>query len=699
MNLQSQNYLAKLLAKENLSVRHGNYQTASFDVTNRILRLPLWADQGKDVYDLLVGHEVGHALYTPADGWHESDKEIPGVPRSMINIIEDIRIEKKIQETYPGITRAFKTGYKKLFDTNIFGTVGEDISTYGFMDRLNIHAKGRGYPEAVMFSDTEQLFVDLAMSVDTWDDVLNACQEISDYLNNKENYDDEQENSSEARGPEGDQSDEVGSEVETRDDAGEDDGEQIETPQGGGSSGEVEEEENEELISKTDDAQRENSDDLLETDEYDGRQPIYSSGMSDTDIKKATKTYAEVKALREEHDYYDYNAPHVADAFKKALDSGITKTVNLMAKEFERKKAAWEYSRSAESKGGSLNTNKLHQYQYSEDIFKTVHQLAQSKSHGVFMLIDFSGSMDGILTDVINQTITIALFCKKVGIPFEAYTFTAKGREKVLVESDKNSNAIQNDYELIMNEVIPSNVKKQVFMEAVRSLWLVGQNRNRYSKFLDYYMISLARVDSLGTTPLLQALIVTKDLVVKFRMKHKVQNMNTMILTDGLADTIWINNSGHLDRDSVNVNNKIIQFDNKQIVGESMKQLTASALKLLGELTESKVIGFFLAESKRDMYWGYQNTDQKTRFDEDEEFFQKDNLVHYKNTGGYHEYFIVKISNSKKSVENENEFEVKENKNGSETKVTDIRRQFRKFNKDAKKSKVLVNKITDAVAA
>ena len=59
----------------------------------------------------------------------------------------------------------------------------------------------------------------------------------------------------------------------------------------------------------------------------------------------------------------------------------------------------------------------------------------------------------------------------------------------------------------------------------------------------------------------------------------------------------------------------------------------------------------------------------------------------------------MKISNSKKSVENENEFEVKENKNGSETKVTDIRRQFRKFNKDAKKSKVLVNKITDAVAA
>ena len=70
MNLSAQEYLAKLLAKENLSVQHGNYSTASFDVVNRVLRLPLWKDKGKDVYDLLVGHEVGHALYTPADGWH-----------------------------------------------------------------------------------------------------------------------------------------------------------------------------------------------------------------------------------------------------------------------------------------------------------------------------------------------------------------------------------------------------------------------------------------------------------------------------------------------------------------------------------------------------------------------------------------------------------------------------------------------------
>ena len=115
MNFNSQDYLAKLLAKEDLTVTHGNFPTASFDVVNRELRLPLWKDKGKAVYDLLVGHEVGHALYTPVDGWHDADINVKGIPRSYLNIVEDIRIEKLIQRTYPGIVSAFKQGYKTLF--------------------------------------------------------------------------------------------------------------------------------------------------------------------------------------------------------------------------------------------------------------------------------------------------------------------------------------------------------------------------------------------------------------------------------------------------------------------------------------------------------------------------------------------------------------------------------------------------------
>ena len=59
--------LARLLANENITVQQGNYDSAYFDVKSRTLGIPLWKDMSKDVLDLLVGHEVSHALFTPTD--------------------------------------------------------------------------------------------------------------------------------------------------------------------------------------------------------------------------------------------------------------------------------------------------------------------------------------------------------------------------------------------------------------------------------------------------------------------------------------------------------------------------------------------------------------------------------------------------------------------------------------------------------
>ena len=61
--------LAKLLATEDLVVEHKQVETASFNVETRVLILPLWEKASNSVYDMLVGHEVGHALFTPNDDW------------------------------------------------------------------------------------------------------------------------------------------------------------------------------------------------------------------------------------------------------------------------------------------------------------------------------------------------------------------------------------------------------------------------------------------------------------------------------------------------------------------------------------------------------------------------------------------------------------------------------------------------------
>ena len=90
VNYEIKSQLAKLLATEDIIVENKNVETAQFDVHNRVLTLPRWSFASNVVYDLLVGHEVGHALFTPDEEWYETCN----VPQSIVNVVEDARIEK-----------------------------------------------------------------------------------------------------------------------------------------------------------------------------------------------------------------------------------------------------------------------------------------------------------------------------------------------------------------------------------------------------------------------------------------------------------------------------------------------------------------------------------------------------------------------------------------------------------------------------
>jgi hypothetical protein len=111
-SVESKSQLVKLLAVENLTVEHQKIQTAKFDPKNRILYLPIWQNMSGDLYDLLGGHEVGHALYTPADGWHNAAQSKGKAYKSFLNVVEDARIEKKVKRRYPGLRKCFVDGYK-----------------------------------------------------------------------------------------------------------------------------------------------------------------------------------------------------------------------------------------------------------------------------------------------------------------------------------------------------------------------------------------------------------------------------------------------------------------------------------------------------------------------------------------------------------------------------------------------------------
>ena len=92
--------LARLLATEDLIVEHRSVDTASFNVQTRVLTLPTWDNATEEVYDTLVCHEVGHALYTPDVEWWINNE----ISASIVNIVEDARIERLMTVSYTHLT-------------------------------------------------------------------------------------------------------------------------------------------------------------------------------------------------------------------------------------------------------------------------------------------------------------------------------------------------------------------------------------------------------------------------------------------------------------------------------------------------------------------------------------------------------------------------------------------------------------------
>ena len=90
--------LARLLATEDLIVEHKKVETACFNVHTRVLTLPMWQKASNCIYDMLVAHEVSHALYTPNEDWSEQVK----VPQQFLNVVEDARVEKLMKRRYMG---------------------------------------------------------------------------------------------------------------------------------------------------------------------------------------------------------------------------------------------------------------------------------------------------------------------------------------------------------------------------------------------------------------------------------------------------------------------------------------------------------------------------------------------------------------------------------------------------------------------
>jgi len=463
INKSAKSYLAKLLATENISVEHKKVKTAYFDVKSRLLVLPIWKDMNEDITDLLIAHEVGHALFTPQDGWENAVVE-RNIPKSFCNVIEDARIEKLIKRKYPGLSQSFIRGYRDLINNDFFGTKDVDLNDMLLIDRLNIHFKSSHVESPVVFKDAyEKDVVSRMEKLETFEDVIELADELSKYCKEEQEEKDKEEEMQMNSFDDHDDGDSNYDDNEDYDDDDED-SEEEETNNDStmGTSNDSDKEE-EEVDAKEEPAMPSSGQQSDEELHASASKPVapFEEVSAETDQswedkkeqlldpKSKNNEYINIHNYKNVNDYivdyktvlkdFDkvYNNAYLSENDTKSQQRSITqlisryrqfnkdqsKKVSYMVKEYEMKKAASAYSRTKQDKSGVIDPLKLHSYKYNDDIFKRMAITPDGKNHGMMMFIDWSGSMADKLTPTIHQLMNLTMFCQKVNIPFEVYAF------------------------------------------------------------------------------------------------------------------------------------------------------------------------------------------------------------------------------------------------------------------------------------
>jgi hypothetical protein len=578
--------LAKLLAEEDIHVVHRQQPTAMFDVLNRELSLPIWKDMSKNIQDLMTLHEVGHALWTPLEMMDKVKEQ--KISFSVVNVLEDVRIEKAVQLKYKGAVKIFNKGYQELIHSNFFETIGKDIKNYNLIDRINLHYK---HHADVPFSNDEMVWVKKANETVTSDDVIKLAKELIKFIEeNKDSQgqetDDDKLEFSEMGSPsigDGQSQEEKndGQEVQMPSSSKSEESEESsdEEKSAGSESSDEESEEsvdglsNEEILKKLD----EDSDDKSETKDVTVESASKGGGDGDANIV-ATTDNASVKStenmLDKDAGNYQYsNIPSVdlkkvivptkeiLDIFKnhylnekkhddkywnKTLNelnktkTDSKKAVSYMVKEFEMKKSADAYARSMTSKTGTLDMGKLHTYKYNDDLFAKVTTLPGAKNHGLVLFLDWSGSMAHNLVGTMNQLYNIIWFCNRVNIPFEVYGFSNVYNRKNGHKSGYGQNFKSGD--LVLNvsllNFFSSKMKTQEQNDMMHCLYMLASRWSYRDWRTDGYPYQEPSMLALGSTPLNDAIVCAMDLIPEFKKTAGVQKMHTVFLTDGASNSI-----------------------------------------------------------------------------------------------------------------------------------------------------------------
>ena len=593
----SKDILARLLASEDLIVEHSaEAQTAYFDTQARRLVLPVWQDMDNFMYDMLCGHEVGHALYTPADGWQEfvGEGKSAGLRHMTLNICEDARIERMMKKKFPGLKRDFVKAYKSLHERDLFELKDKVVADLPLLDRINLYYKGEIYGQmTVPFTAEERTWLDRLDAAESFEDVMAIAEDLAEKTEEDRPEPEQQDDGQEGAGAgEGEGAGGSGSESADNDESGEgasgagagdEDGDEDSSDGSSGDGDESGEDSGQSMDDDTDDG--ESADSTAGEGGQDGEGPTdlsyesYSNetgpGSTQTSYEKAVSGMRDDEAVRQIYNtvpdcnldnivvgpktiaevwnrYDDKCGPSWTDRIQDSVarlqkfQARTKATVAQMVQHFQMKQAADASKRSSIAKTGVLDPVGMINYRWSEDIFLKNEVHSDGKSHGIVMFLDWSGSMGNILQDTVEQLLVLVEFCRKAGIPYDVYAFSS---HRWIGDTGFDLDRYSTERRHAEEKYVEANPQWQMsrdsdFKPHDFTLWnflssrLNGRDHkvavtNLYRLGNGYY--TAPKCFHLGGTPLNEAVIAALDIVPEFQRANDVQIANVVFLTDGDA--------------------------------------------------------------------------------------------------------------------------------------------------------------------
>ena len=727
VNLNQQGMLAKLLAREDLTIQHGNYPTAFFDPKSRVLGLPVWKDTSKALYDLLVGHEVGHALYTPVEGIAQFTCECPTIPFDICNIVEDIRIERLVQGTYPGLSASFRSGYQSLAEKNFFGIKDKELSKLSFADRLNIHAKC-GQNISIPMSGDELKIYDRCLTAKDFAEVIQICKDIAHLVGKK----------SEEVSPPGanksDPADQAKGEPTEKSQAGED---EAEDDAKADAKDKAKDQAKADAKDKAKDQAKADAEDQAKADAEDQAKASDSNVTCTEDSAKSVNqelTSLTAKALEKAiaslvdttNSTTQYFIPPSKECVRKLIvpykellkarcnrngyAAAITsngavasiakskaagkKYVSGLTREFEMRKCAHQHSRATVAKTGTLNMSRLHGYRYSEDIFKSITLLADAKNHGMIMFVDYSGSMASTLGHVLEHTVNLVMFCKSVGIPFAVYGFT-NPHGPSLMPMQTHAATELNLAPLSLLEIFSSKMNKTYFSLAITQTLAQAYaytTRNVHPGHLS------APQESLNGTPLNECVVAAHTIVAEFRKANRVEKMNVVFLSDGDGSGLGRHDSEHVSWRSTRQLKGIL--NGAEITIDSSANEFSILIQNLRKTTGSNVLGFYIPSSTgRAISKAFMSTKNVPSEMVLRTKYKSDGCLTIKDGFGYTEYYVLPTP-ANLAISDDDEFgsDIDVDAGNVKKSAGKLARAFIEFNDNKRTNRIILSKFAQAIA-